>query len=617
MNEVINPLRRVKKLSTQLANQIAAGEVVERPASVVKELIENSLDAHASHIDIDIEEGGIRQIKVRDNGSGMHKDDLPLALSRHATSKIATLSDLEKVSSMGFRGEALPSISSVSRLDLRSRVFEDEQAWRVKGDGRELPADAEPVAHPIGTTIEVRDLFYNTPARRKFLRKEKTEFNHLEDVVKRIALSRFDVGFSLTHHKKPILNLAACYSQQQKEHRISAVCGKPFLENAVFIETQVNGLNLWGWIGLPTFTRSQADLQYFYVNQRMVRDRLVTHAIRQSYKDVIYHGRNSAYVLFLELDPELVDVNAHPAKHEVRFRDSRLVHDFLFSGIHAALAKVKVGDDLNQLNETEIQKKNNFAFYPQDKKNISGGQNTQYIAKKPEQARMPLNISEQISQYAAVYSEPKNTDDISSLQSSNDPDGVPPLGFAIAQLHGIYVLAQNTSGLVLVDMHAAHERITYEKLKISYQAAGLKSMPLLVPISLSVSSSEATLVGEFQNVFQEYGFEVTAIGPESIAIRQIPALLKDGDVEGLVRDVLSDLRSFGTTNRIKESYNELLATMACHGSVRANRKLSIPEMNTLLREMETTERSGQCNHGRPTWVQMRLEDLDKLFLRGQ
>lgn len=615
MNEVITLSRRVKKLSAQLANQIAAGEVVERPASVVKELIENSLDADASQVDIDIEEGGIRQIKVRDNGSGIHKEDLPLALSRHATSKIATLSDLEKVASMGFRGEALPSISSVSRLDLRSKVLDGENAWRVKGDGRELPIDAEPVAHPIGTTIEVRDLFYNTPARRKFLRKEKTEFSHLEDVIKRISLSRFDVGFSLTHNKKPIFNLAACYSQQQKEHRVSTVCGKPFLENAVFIETQVSGLNLWGWVSLPTFTRSQADLQYFYVNQRMVKDRLVTHAIRQSYKDVIYHGRHSAYVLFLELDTGLVDVNAHPAKHEVRFRDSRLVHDFIFSAIHTALAKVKPGGEINLQNAGEAEV--DFTPHGQISKETADDPNRQFLRYPPEQSKIPLNISEPISQYAAIYSEPKNTLDTLIPSIPDEYNGMPLLGFAIAQLHGIYVLAQNASGLVLVDMHAAHERITYEKLKASYQEMGLKSMPLLVPISVELSSSETNLVNEFQSVFKQYGFELSVIGPESIVVRQIPSLLKDSQIENLVRDVLSDLKSFGTSNRIKDSYNELLATMACHGSVRANRKLSIPEMNALLREMEITERSGQCNHGRPTWVQMRLEDLDKLFLRGQ
>jgi len=604
-------LSRIKQLSPQLANQIAAGEVVERPASVVKELLENAIDAGATQIDIDIEQGGVRLIRITDNGSGIIKDDLPLALSRHATSKIYQVEDLERVSSLGFRGEALPSISSVSRLDVKTRTADEDSGWRVRADGREIHQEPEPVAHPRGTTIEVRDLFYNTPARRKFLRTEKTEFNHLEDVIKRIGLSKFGIGISLRHDQRPILSLHPALDRHSQERRIANVCGKAFIENAIHIEMQAAGLHIFGWVGLPTYTRSQADLQYFYVNGRMVKDKLVTHAIRQAYRDVIYHGRHPAYVLFFELDPALVDVNAHPAKHEVRFREGRMVHDFLFRSLHESLAQVKPQADANQVAEPFANSvEQPQQSYPQPRQQIT------------QQENMALRVAEQISAYKGLhqsavkdYSNPSEQRFENTISQSSEIK--PPLGFAIAQLHGVFILSQNENGMVVVDMHAAHERITYERMKSGYETQKIVTMPLLLPISLHVSEKEAGAAEDNKSLFSRFGFLIERMGVETIVIREIPTMLKDGNLDQLVRDVISDLLRFGTTERIKESINELLATMACHGSVRANRQLTIPEMNTLLRDMERTERSGQCNHGRPTWVQMSMKELDKLFLRGQ
>ena len=599
--------RRVRALSPQLANQIAAGEVVERPASVVKELVENSIDAGGSQIDIDVEEGGARLIRIRDNGSGIHRDDLALALSRHATSKIYNLDELERVGSLGFRGEALPSIGSVSRLDLRSRIPAAEQAWRLIGDGREAAADPEPVAHPVGTTIEVRDLFINTPARRKFLRTEKTEFGYLEDVVKRIALSQFHVGFTLRHNGRNIFSLPLARTALEQEKRIGSVCGAPFIENAVHIRIEAGGLSVWGWVGLPTYNRSQADLQYFYVNGRSVRDKLVSHAVRQAYRDVLFNGRHPAFVLFLELDPALVDVNAHPAKHEVRFRDGRLVHDFLFRSLHDALGQVRPGK-VETLSTTGAVPE---SAPPRPVENPSPTQ----------QRNFSYAVRDEVPQYAAFHpprgSAPPPAFALAASNIEQSASDIPPLGFAIAQLMGIYVLAQNAHGLVVVDMHAAHERITYERLKLAYAGAGVIAQPLLVPVSLSVSEREARIADEFAAVFTGLGLRVERLGLESLVIREVPSLLRDSDVSALVRDVLADLITFGSSDRIEGRMNDILATVACHGSVRANRRLTLPEMNALLREMEMTERGGQCNHGRPTWVQMRLEELDKLFLRGQ
>jgi DNA mismatch repair protein MutL len=603
-------LPRIQKLSTQLANQIAAGEVVERPSSVVKELIENSLDAGAQSIEVEVEGGGTRLIRLRDDGCGIDKADLGLALSRHATSKILNFDDLEGVASLGFRGEALPSISSVSRLELRSRARGSDEAWRVTGDGGDEISELEPIAHPQGTTIEVRDLFFNTPARRKFLRTEKTEFSHLEKVVKRIALSRFDVGITLSHNQRVVQKWRPVSERAEQLQRVAQVCGQAFAEQTLEIEFQAAGMRLWGWVGLPTFSRSQADLQYFFVNGRMVRDKLVTHAIRQSYQDVLYHGRHPAYVLYLELDPTVVDVNVHPTKHEVRFREGRMVHDFLFRSLHQALAGA--GPET----AAPIATSGIMAFSERPAEGGFSAQPTQQFGiSYPRPASHGISsqaVQEQLQGYQALAQSGEG----GSLATAENSD-VPILGFAIAQLHGVYILAENQHGLVLVDMHAAHERITYEQMKNALQGEGVKSQPLLVPLSINVSESEAKLPATFSEVFAELGFVVEAIGPEMIVVRQVPSLLRDADIEGLVRDVLSDLATHGTTRRVREAINELLGTMACHGSVRANRRLTLPEMNALLRDMETTERSGQCNHGRPTWVQMNMDQLDKLFLRGQ
>jgi DNA mismatch repair protein MutL len=585
---------RIQVLPSQLVNQIAAGEVIERPASVVKELLENSLDAGADAIEVDVEQGGLRRIRVRDNGCGIQQEDLLLALSRHATSKIATLDDLERINSLGFRGEALPSIASVSRLKLSSAFNGASSGWSVRGDGSErLPALA-PVAHPTGTTVDVGDLFYNTPARRKFMRAEVTEFKHIEQLVRRMALSCFPVAVKLQHNQRAVFHLPPAVSREAQEQRVARVCGQAFLEQAVHVEHAAAGMFLRGWMALPTYSRSQPDLQFFYVNRRMVRDKLVTHAVRQAYADVLYHGRHPAFVLFLEMDPAAVDVNAHPAKHEVRFRDSRLVHDFLSETLHEALAQIRPSTGRPM---------------PQPNLAVQAGQ-----GRVPVQSGMTLDVREQIAAYAALHPRPA---------PAPAPDPAPqhakayPLGFALAQLHGVYVLAQNEHGLVLVDMHAAHERISYEKLKASFAADGIRCQPLLVPLRLGVSRREADACESNQEWFAALGFEIDRGGPEQLLVRQVPVVLHDTDIDGLVRDVLSDLIEHGTSERLQDTINGILSTMACHGSVRANRRLALEEMNALLREMESTERSGQCNHGRPTWVQISLAELDRLFLRGR
>ena len=658
-------MSRIHKLSPRLANQIAAGEVVERPASVVKELLENSLDAGARKVDIDVENGGIKLIRIRDNGMGIDQSDLPMALSRHATSKIDTLDDLEAVATLGFRGEALASISSVSRLALTSRprkhgtavipdvapedegpffqheaVSErqnnssDDGAWKVEAEGRDMDAKVSPAAHPEGTTLEVRDLFFNTPARRKFLKTEKTEFGHLEEVVKRQALSRFEVGFSLRHNQKTIHSLRPASTLQDKERRVAALCGSQFMESSVVIDVEASGLKLWGWVAQPTFSRSKADLQYFFVNGRVIRDRLVAHAVKQAYRDVLYHGRHSAFVLYLELDPANVDVNVHPTKHEVRFRDGRLVHDFIFRSLHKALADVRPDDRLNP-NESAAQS-GDMIFSGQGVTPgslVSGGQLSEGASASPSyspsygsQAAMPLRdaiprsaIQEQMAGYGELHPEMARGEAATAvLNDSNESDQLePPLGFAIAQLHGIYILSQSSKGLIVVDMHAAHERITYERMKHAYADQGVKAQPLLVPVTIAVSQREASVAEEYEEQFQKLGLQIERMGPESLVIRQVPAFLRNADSEQLVRDVISDVSEHGTSDRVEALANEMMATMACHGSVRANRQLTLPEMNALLRDMEVTERSGQCNHGRPTWTVVTMSELDKLFLRGR
>ncbi|MGB7391258.1 DNA mismatch repair endonuclease MutL [Marinomonas sp.] len=648
-------MQRINLLSPRLANQIAAGEVVERPASVVKELLENSLDAGATQLDIDVEQGGVRRIKIRDNGVGILKDDLSLALSRHATSKIITLDDLEAVRTLGFRGEALASISSVSRLHLTSQAEGEVEAWRVETEGKDMSTSVRPASHPKGTTIDVRDLFFNTPARRKFLRTEKTEFNHLEEVVKRLALSRYDTGFRLSHNGKQIYDLRPVTDQLHAEHRLASLLGKKFIENALAIDVEAAGLRLWGWIGLPTFSRSQADLQYFFVNGRVVKDKLVAHAVRQAYRDVLYNGRHPTFVLYLELDPATVDVNVHPTKHEVRFRDGRLVHDFLFSRIHKAIADVRPESETEGASEGGLSVSQGVA---QPEAAITE-QSALPLANRPvnstdwmraPQSRVAVDqvagqlegmrsLSGYANDYASSggYASAAGNEQVDPLTgeirqtpapSLNVATGfagsvqeeyqtVPPLGFAVAQLHGVYILSESENGLILVDMHAAHERIVYERMKTSFYEKSIATQPLLVPINVSVSQSEADLVEENGEVFSAFGFRVERTGLESVMVREVPIILIKADTEALVRDVISDLSANGVSDLLEARANELMATMSCHGAVRANRKLTIAEMNSLLRDMEITERSGQCNHGRPTWTQMTMSDLDKLFLRGR
>ncbi len=609
-------MKRIHLLSSHLANQIAAGEVVERPSSVAKELIENSLDAGASQIDLEIEKGGVALIRVRDNGAGIHPDDIPLALSRHATSKISSLDDLTAVASLGFRGEALPSIGSVARLKVISRYLDESQGWQFAVNAGEADVEPSPAAHPQGTTIEVRDLFYNTPARRKFLKAERTEFNHLEDVVRRIGLSCFDVGISLKHDQKPLHQWRAASDAEARRRRVAAICGKSFIENAVEIEFETAGMRLWGWVGLPTFSRGQADLQYFFVNGRVVKDKVIAHAVRKAYQDVMYHGRHAAFVLYLELPASEVDVNVHPTKHEVRFRESRMVHDFLFSTLHRALADVRPGDAVATISSESIYSSSSSsppsAAAASTPSTQYGGYSSAVPLPRQNQQAFSLGVREQISVYDQLHGAATTT----SLPTADHHES-PPLGFALAQLQGIYILAQNSQGLVLVDMHAAHERVTYERMKQDWAEEGIRSQPLLVPETLVVTSREVRLADEHTALLQELGFELSAMGPETLSIRAVPALLRHADVKALVLDLLADLNVSGESSRVRERCNEILGTMACHGSVRASRQLGVAEMNALLRDMERTERGGQCNHGRPTWVQMGMDDLDRLFLRGR
>jgi DNA mismatch repair protein MutL len=586
----------IRQLPDTLINQIAAGEVVERPASVVKELVENALDAGARRIDIDLEEGGVRLIRIRDDGGGIPAAELPLAVTRHATSKIASIDDLEAVATLGFRGEALPSVASVSRFSLTSRHADAEHGAMLQVDGGRI-GQVAPQSHPPGTTVEVRDLFFNVPARRKFLRAERTELSHIEEWLRSLALARPDVELRVSHNGKPSRRWKG-EADLLSEVRLHEALGQDFARSALRVDHSGAGLRLHGWIAQPAYNRASADQQYLYVNGRAVRDRNVAHAVRQAFSDVLFHGRHPAYVLFLELDPRGVDVNVHPAKHEVRFRESRLVHDFVYRTLHEALAKTRAG---SMTHHNGAHPASNGWSMP------------------PRQAGIGLQVSDAPAAYAALYTD--RTSDEKSVpfapMPADDEQGMPPLGFAIAQLHGIYILAENVDGLIVVDMHAAHERIGYEKLKTAHDGAGLRTQPLLVPASMSVSEREADIAEREAETLATLGFEVARSGPQSLLLRSVPALLAQGDVEALLRDVLADLREHGSTRRIEETRDELLSTMACHAAVRANRRLTIHEMNALLREMEATERSGQCNHGRPTWTRFNLAEMDRWFLRGR
>ncbi|HEX3897389.1 MAG TPA: DNA mismatch repair endonuclease MutL [Rudaea sp.] len=586
---------RIHPLPPELINQIAAGEVVERPSSVVKELVENSLDAGAARIEIDIEDGGARLIRVRDDGAGIGADELLLAIAPHATSKIASLDDLERVLTLGFRGEALASIASISRFSLTSRSAGATDAWRIGSENGQIAAP-KPAQHPRGSTVEVRDIFHNIPARRKFLRAERTEFGHIDELVKAIALAQPRVEFRLTNNAKSSRLLRPAASDADFEGRIADILGDEFPSRSLRIDHQGASLRLSGWVGLPTASRAQADQQYFYVNGRLVRDRVVTHAVRQAYADVLFHGRHPAYVLFLEIAPETVDVNVHPAKSEVRFRESRLVHDFLYRTLNEALAETRAGTTVSVAAASAPA--GNAYWNPQNHLRFGVGE--------------PV-----INSYAALFAAEPAASISSPIGTYAGSADVPPLGFALAQLAGVYVLAENAQGLILVDMHAAHERITYEKLKTAQTSDGIRSQLLLVPLPLAVSEHEAACAEENADGLSALGFDIVRSGRQSVTVKRYPGLLEGADVGSLVRDVLADLRTHGSSRRLEEAQNEILSTMACHGSIRANRRLTLPEMNALLREMEATERSGQCNHGRPTWVQLSMTDLDRMFMRGR
>ena len=623
-------MQRINTLSPLLANQIAAGEVIERPASVVKELVENSLDAGATKIDIEIEAGGVRLIRVRDNGSGIHRDDLPLAINRHATSKVQEFADLEKIMTLGFRGEALASVSSVAQLDIASALA-NSTGWKISLQATNAVPNVNPVSHPQGTTVAVHNLFFNTPARRKFLRSEKTEFEHIDELIKRVALSHPAVTFTLKHNQRQLRQYLAAHTPQARTQRVGNLCGAAFVENAVHLTTSVEDLVIQGWAGLPTFSRSQSDLQYFYVNGRMVRDKLLAHAVKQAYQDVLYGDRYPAYVLFLEIAPQLVDVNVHPTKHEVRFRESRFVHDFILRAVQEVLVSIRPGQTQAQpVARLEIV----AAAVASDTAPLATASATAnytaapraYAASAP--IASPQKLREQMSLYQQLHAEkpPEPTPAPSSTSvvpmdrgamTAINQGMAPPLGFALAQLQGIYILAENAEGLILVDMHAAHERVVYERLKKRFAASELLAQPLLLPLTLTLSEREVNQLESQQELFNTLALTLERLGKDIIIVRAVPDILRDSNIEQLIRDIAADFTMTDTSQRAQELMQQILGTMACHGAVRAGRRLSLIEMNTLLRDMEMTENSGQCVHGRPTWTQLSLAELDKLFLRGR
>jgi DNA mismatch repair protein MutL len=586
----------IRILSEQLIHQIAAGEVVERPASVIKELVENSLDAGATQISVEVEEGGIRRIRVVDNGHGIQRDELTLAMARHATSKIASIDDLERVNTMGFRGEALPSIASISRMRVISRTASGEVGYAVSADNGAFSEPA-PHPHPIGTTIDVTDLFFNVPARRKFLRAERTELQHLLRMIERLALARFDVGFKVSNGRKVLVDYPRAADESARTQRVAQIMGEEFVANSLFLEHPLGDMKLWGWIGLPPAARAQADLQYIYLNGRMLRDRMLANAVRMGYQDVLFHGRYPAYLLFVEIDPTQVDVNAHPAKLEVRFRDGRRIHDFIFRTIERVLSETRPGST-------------SYSQAPTHFAGVAEAMGTfMWPARGPSQDSFPLRV-EHPDARADTFASPMP-------QSFPASTNVPPLGYAIAQLHGVYILAQAADGLILVDMHAAHERTTYERMKSQLAGGRVPSQPLLVPMSVNVTTSDAELAEEHAAVFAQAGLGIERFGLASLRIVEVPVLLGRFDAAQLLQQLLAELREHGATRRIDEALNEVLGTIACHGAVRANRQLTVAEMNALLREMEATVRADQCNHGRPTWTHVSMGELDRLFMRGR
>ncbi len=578
----------IRVLPELLISQIAAGEVVERPASVLKELLENALDAGATEIQVSLDQGGAKRVQVDDDGGGLAKEDLPLALARHATSKISTLDDLQGVATMGFRGEALASIASVARLEIASRAKNANHAWSIRAEGGSGDTP-KPAARAAGTTVLVEDLYFNTPARKKFLRTEQTEFGHCEETFRRIALARPEVAFTLKHNGRVSAHVRA----QTIGERAAALLGREFLEASFPVEAQAGSLRLYGLAGTPQAARPRADAQYLFVNGRYVRDRMLSHALREAYRDQLHGERQPAYLLFLEIDPRTVDVNVHPAKIEVRFRDAGGVRQFVFHAIKRALSPAA--------GEAPIV----YARVSNSRPGIQQG----FQLSQPAQAYQAFMAT-------ATAAVPLPAAEKSPALGEGTPR-VPPLGFALAQLHGVYILAQNEAGLVLVDMHAAHERIVMEKLKLGLDAGAVARQSLLVPAVLAVDALDIATAEENSEALEKLGLETSVSGPNELAVRAAPALLAGGDIAGLTRDLLREIREYGASEVLSARQNELLATMACHAAVRANRALSVTEMNALLREMEETERSGSCNHGRPTWYQLSMADLDRLFMRGQ
>ena len=611
----------IRVLPEQLVHQIAAGEVIERPASVLKELVENSVDAGARRIEVDIEDGGVRLCRVRDDGSGIPRDELALALLRHATSKIVSIDDLERVGTLGFRGEALPSIASVSRMRLTSRTAQESVAHTISADHGRV-SSLEPAAHPVGTTVEVRDLFFNVPARRKFLRSERTETQHATRLMERLALARFDIAFALTAGHKRVAEYAVASTQMERERRVAEIVGADFMSQALYIEHEAAGWKLWGWLCQPTAARALPDLQHFYLNGRMLRDRLVGSAIRLGYRDVIFGGRHPAYVLFMQIAPELVDVNAHPAKLEVRFRDGRHVHDFLFRTLERVLSGTHAGAELGAQPPTNAER-----LLPQTPPTQRPADPLPlWPMRGAAQAPLPLRAvehgSHRVGEAGPVFNVQTSAASADTSTKTTPAEIVetheyPPLGFAIAQLHGVYILAQGTDGLILVDMHAAHERTTYEHMKAALARGSVASQPLLVPLSVNMAASSAGALEEHAPELLKLGLDLIRSGPTSVQIRALPVFLPPADVAELLARIASDLLQQETSGGLEEALNEVLGTMACHGAVRANRQLSIAEMNALLREMERTVRSDQCNHGRPTWAAVSMAELDRLFMRGQ
>ena len=615
--------RDIAALPDQLISQIAAGEVVERPSAVVKELLENALDAGATQITIRLEQGGVKRIAIVDDGCGIAPAQMSLALARHATSKIASLTDLEHVATLGFRGEALASIASVAQLTLTTRTASQTHAWQMLGH----ETTPTPASGVTGTSIDVQDLYYNTPARRKFLKSEQTEFGHCAEVVRRIALSRPDVQFSLTHNARSVEH----WNAADLAKRSAQILGSDFAAARLPLDEQAGPIRLHGYAGLPTASRGRADAQYFYVNGRFVRDKLLTHAVRAAYQDVLHGDRYPSYVLALELDPALVDVNVHPSKIEVRFRDSRAIHQFVFHAVTRALAQTSATADgsvpapqpAGVLPWQRAQQQSGFGTQFGSQLGAPSGSPTgmHYI---PGFGSSPIGVAQDIARYGALFA----TDNTgfeqvaigpSAWSGSDAAPGEPdfPLGFALGQLQGIYIVAQNRRGLVLVDMHAAHERILYEQFKNALDADAVVVQALLIPVTFVADTIEVATATDHADTLTALGFDIAALSPTTLAVRAVPALLKNADAQSLARDVLRDVREYGGTRVLTERRNELLGTLACHTAVRANRQLSLPEMNALLRQMEHTERADQCNHGRPTWVQLALSDLDCLFLRGQ